>query len=273
MKLYTFEVNQQRRLGAEIETGLVDLQVARNAFVAAQAAPPGKLRAMPSEILSFIRLGALSLEAARETLAFIRKRPAVPVGEQLLYSFDSLRLAAPLPGTGKIISGRPAPENSKSAEPVFSVKLPNTVIGPGAAVICPKSSRALEYTVELVAVIGKRARGISESDATGRVFGYTMLSNIIARDLAATSGDDLIASNFDGFCPMGPFIVTADDATLPDTPLPRLIAYLSHVMTLEPGDLICTPVPGTPSRISSGEPVTAHIQGIGNLINPAVSEE
>src|SRR6185436_17036617 len=85
------------------ETQLIDLAVAYNAFLASQSPKAGALRAIPTEMLSFIRLGSLALEAATETINFIKKRPAVPVGEQLVYPFDAVKICAPVPRPGKIL--------------------------------------------------------------------------------------------------------------------------------------------------------------------------
>ena len=85
MKLYSFRVQQQRKIGAELDGQLVDLSAGYSAWMAAYGPRDGALRAIPSDMLSFIRLGKLALDAARETLSYLSKRPALPVGEEVVF--------------------------------------------------------------------------------------------------------------------------------------------------------------------------------------------
>src|SRR5687768_10817262 len=103
MKLYTFELGQQRRLGAEWQGQLVDLAVAYEAATALQPPQPNRLRAFPADMLTFLRIGAPAIEAAVEAMAFVKKRRAAPVGEQILYPIDAVNLRAPILRPGKII--------------------------------------------------------------------------------------------------------------------------------------------------------------------------
>ena len=145
MKLYTFEIGGERRIGAESDGQLIDLATAYNALLGSQGPKSGGLRAIPTEMLSFIRLGGLAFEAAAETIAFLKKRPAVPVGEQLVYPFDAIKIVAPILRPGKIlcsgINYRGHKEENPNAkmpdEPFFFSKLPSAVIGPGE----PSSNR------------------------------------------------------------------------------------------------------------------------------------
>jgi 2,4-didehydro-3-deoxy-L-rhamnonate hydrolase len=309
MKLYTFEIGGQRRIGAEWEHQLVDLSATYHAFLSASESKPGQLRAIPSEMLSFIRLGALALDAARDALAFIRKRPAVPVGEQLVYPFDAVKVLAPIPRPGKILcSGinyrghqQENPAAKMPAEPFFFAKLPSAVIGPGQPIVKPTLTAQLDYEVEFAVVIGKRMKRTPEPEVMGSVFGYTVLHDVSARDVQFKDNQITLGKNFDTFCPLGPCIVTADELTEPGSarlrttlnggvmqdgttadwvfPLPRLLSFLSSVMTLEPGDIVSTGTPAgvgifrkPPVFLNPGDIVAVEVEGIGRLENPVVAE-
>ena len=234
----------------------------------------GQLRAIPTEMLSLVRLGTLAIEAANEAINFIKKRPAVPVGEQLVYPFDAVKVLAPIPRPGKILcSGinyrghkEENPEAKMPTEPFFFSKLPSAVIGPGQPIVKPRMTEQLDYEVEFAVVIGKRMKNTAETDVIGSVFGYTVLHDVSARDVQFKDNQITLGKNFDTFCPLGPCIVTADELIEPGNvrlkstlngkvmqdgttadwvfPLPRLLSFLSGVMTLEPGDVVST---GTPA--------------------------
>ena len=127
MKLYTFEVHGQHRLGAEWKGEMIDLETARDAMIRARGSSSGSPGPHRSRTcLSFLRAGEAALAAAREALAFMAKRPALPVGEQALYSFSEIKVLAPLPRPGKILcSGinyrgtRRKPERHDAHRPVL----------------------------------------------------------------------------------------------------------------------------------------------------------
>src|SRR5690606_1492856 len=114
MKLYSFQIHQQRKIGAELDGQLVDLSAGYNAWLGDYGPKEGALRSIPSDMLSFIRLGKLALDAARETISYFRKRPAVPVGEEVVHAFDTVKLLPPIPRPGKIVVCVPAGGNSAS---------------------------------------------------------------------------------------------------------------------------------------------------------------
>ena len=310
MKLYTFEVAGQRRVGAEWDGQLVDLAATYNAFLSASDPKQGQLRAIPAEMLSFIRLGTLALDAANDALAFIKKRPAVPVGEQLVYPFDAVKVLAPVPRPGKIlcsgINYRGHKEENPAAkiptEPFFFSKLPSAVIGPGQPIVKPRMTEQLDYEVEFAVVIGKRIKRALEAEVMASVFGYTVLHDVSARDVQFKDNQITLGKNFDTFCPIGPCIVTADDLAEPGNvklrsvlngkimqdgstadwvfPLPQLLSFLSGVMTLEPGDVISTGTPAgvgvfrrPPVFMKPGDVVAVEVEGIGRLENPVAAEE
>lgn len=218
------------------------------------------------------------------------------------------RLLAPIPRPPKIIciglnyrdhaaeSNLPVPETPT----VFS-KYPTSVIGPGQPIVLPKNSTQPDYEAEFAVVIGRGGRYIPESDWRQHVFGYTIINDVSARDFQMATSQWMIGKTFDTFCPMGPAIVTVDEIpdphnlpislsiggeTLQDSntsnlifKIPRIVAYLSSVFTLEPGDVIATGTPAgvgfarkPPRFLREGDEVRIRIEGIGELVNPVVSE-
>lgn len=306
MKLYTFEIGQQRRLGLEWAGQLIDLNVAYELCSSSLAEPP-TLRVLPPDMAAFVRLGSVAMEAASQVLAFVKKRPAVPVGAQMIYPFDAVTIRAPL-RPGKIlcsgINYRGHMEENPGAkmpeEPFFFSKLPSAVIGPGEAIVKPRQTEQLDYEVEFAVVIGKRMKAVPEGEVMGGVFGYTLLHDVSARDVQFKDNQITLGKNFDTFCPIGPCVVTADELANPGAvrlrsvlngktmqdsstadwvfPLPRLLSFLSGVMTLEPGDVISTGTPAgvgvfqkPPVFMKAGDVVAIEAEGIGRLENPVVA--
>src|SRR5262245_1414383 len=103
MKLYTFEVAGERRSGAECNGQLIDLATSYAALTQARGLKAGAPPALPPDMLALLGGGESTMQAARDTLAFMAKRPATPVGQRLSYPFDAVRIAAPLPRPGKIL--------------------------------------------------------------------------------------------------------------------------------------------------------------------------
>ncbi len=205
---------------------------------------------------------------------------------------ENVRLLPPvLPG--KIICmGRNYAEHAKedNAEvpetPLIFLKPPTSVIGPGDQIILPPQSQRVDHEGELAVVIGKRGRWIQAEDVQAYIFGYTIANDVTARDLQRRDGQWTRAKGFDTFCPLGPWIETdfnPTDALLTcrvngevrqmETTramvfsIPQIIAFISSVMTLEPGDIILTGTPAGISPLAHGDQVTVEIEGIGELHN------
>jgi 2-keto-4-pentenoate hydratase/2-oxohepta-3-ene-1,7-dioic acid hydratase in catechol pathway len=175
-------------------------------------------------------------------------------------------------------------------------KVPESVIGPGAAIEIPAASSAIDYEAELAVVIGKAGKRIARAQAMEHVFGYTIVNDVTARDLQKRHQQWLIGKSCDTFCPMGPWLVTRDelDGSRLDVRLwvndelrqdghtsdlvfdiPSIIEALSAAMTLLPGDVIATGTPAgvamafdPPRWLRSGDFVRVQIEGIGTLENP-----
>ena len=176
------------------------------------------------------------------------------------------------------------------AEPLVFLKPPSALIGPGEAIVLPPESTRVDFEGELAVVIGARCRHVREEEAWGVVGGYTIMNDVTARDLQKTDGQWTRAKGFDTFAPCGPRIVS--DLDLADLELrtlvngelrqqgrtsqlifgiPRLIAYLSGIMTLMPGDLIATGTPSGVGPLRAGDVVAIAVEGIGTLENPVVA--
>ncbi len=178
--------------------------------------------------------------------------------------------------------GSPVPQ-----EPLLFLKPPTTIIANEEAIIYPQQSQRVDYEGELALVIGDRCRNLGLEQASKAIWGYTIANDVTARDLQSKDGQWTRAKGFDTFCPFGPWIVrelsveariqtfvnqettprqSASISEMVFAPA-RLVAYISQIMTLTPGDIILT---GTPEGIGSlerGDIVRIEIQGVGSLSN------
>lgn len=175
--------------------------------------------------------------------------------------------------------------------PLIFMKPPSSIIPNGGTIILPPQSAQVEHEAELVVVIGKRGRNITGENARKYIFGYTIGNDVTARDLQKTDSQWTRAKGFDTFCSFGPWIDTEFDpadavvtcrvngqmrqmASTRDMlfSVATLIAYISSVMTLEPGDLIFTGTPAGVGELKHGDEVIVEIEGLGALKNPVQAE-
>jgi 2-keto-4-pentenoate hydratase/2-oxohepta-3-ene-1,7-dioic acid hydratase in catechol pathway len=180
--------------------------------------------------------------------------------------------------------GQPIP-----SEPLVFLKPGTAVIGPGEAIRKPPACERLDYEGELAVVVGGLVRRADRAAAERAILGYTCGNDVTARDLQARDGQWTRAKGFDTFCPLGPWIVTDLDPA--DLALevrvngevrqrsstrnlifdpPELVAFVSQVMTLLPGDVILTGTPAGVGPMEPGDTVEVEIAGIGVLSNPVV---
>jgi 2-keto-4-pentenoate hydratase/2-oxohepta-3-ene-1,7-dioic acid hydratase in catechol pathway len=185
--------------------------------------------------------------------------------------------------------------------PLLFSKWPNTLIGDGEAIVLPPESKEVDYEAELGVVIGTTAKRVSDADALDHVEGYICLNDVSARDMQFGDGQWTRGKSLDTFCPVGPRLVPREEIadpqqlgircilngeTMQDSStsqmifsVAEIIAYVSQVITLEPGDLIAT---GTPAGVGvfkdpkvllkDGDEVSIEIDGIGTLTNPVRKE-
>ncbi len=213
--------------------------------------------------------------------------------EEAKLPLASVRLLAPVQPSKIICIGRNYAEHAKEHAvevpkvPLLFMKPPSAIINPGEAIILPPQSQQVEHEAELVVVIGKRGRNVTVEAARDYVFGYTLGNDVTARDLQHSDGQWTRAKGFDTFCPVGPWVDTEFDAsdsiiTCRVNGQPRqmastrdtvfsvgmLIAFITSVMTLEPGDLIFTGTPAGVGPLQDGDEVVVEIEGLGKLRNP-----
>ena len=174
--------------------------------------------------------------------------------------------------------------------PLIFLKPPTSLIAHKDTIVLPPQSRQVEHEAELAVVIGRAGRWVTTDEALDLVFGYTVANDVTARDLQRSDGQWTRAKGFDTFCPVGPWIETEFDpadavitchvngemrqmASTRDMifTVKQLIAFVSSVMTLEPGDLLLTGTPAGVSPLNPGDTVEVSIEGLAKLNNPVIS--
>ena len=290
MKLVTFCQNGENRLGALGFRGEQEIVYDLN-----QLDP-----SIPDNMIDFLTLGG---KAIAQAVAVTDKN----ADDYLL--IKEVKLLSPVLNPEKIIciglNYRDHAQETNTPIPdyptIFS-KYANSIIGTGEAIVIPKVTDQVDWECELGVVIGKECRHVKPEDALQVVGGYLAVNDVSARDYQTRTTQWTIGKTFDTFCPMGPVLVTADEISDPGSldirtvldgeivqqsntrqlifSVPDLIAYLSDVMTLKPGDVIST---GTPSGVgfarnpqrylTPGQVCRIEIEGIGALENPVVAEQ
>lgn len=210
-------------------------------------------------------------------------------------SLQDVTLLCPVESSKVIGIGRNYKAHAKElghalpSEPLLFLKPPSSLQGPGVAVQLPPQSERVDFEAELGVVIGKTARHLAVERALDCVFGYTLVCDVTARDLQKKDDQWTRAKGFDTFCPTGPFIVPGLDPNDLQIQLKQngtlrqdgnssdmiftvaeLIAYISSVMTLQPGDLIATGTPSGVGPMRPGDHIELSIAGIGQLHFPVV---
>jgi 2-keto-4-pentenoate hydratase/2-oxohepta-3-ene-1,7-dioic acid hydratase in catechol pathway len=211
---------------------------------------------------------------------------------------DELHLLAPAAPTKIIGIGRNyvahAAEHGVEVpkEPLLFLKPPSSVLDPGGVIVSPALSERVEYEGELALVIGRRCKDVAEAEAWACVLGLTCGIDVTARDIQRADPQWTRGKGFDTFCPLGPWItaglseaqaaalrletrVNGDLRQQASTgemvfPPARLIAYITQVMTLEPGDVILTGTPEGVGRLVAGDRIEVSIEGVGVLSNTVV---
>jgi 2-keto-4-pentenoate hydratase/2-oxohepta-3-ene-1,7-dioic acid hydratase in catechol pathway len=174
--------------------------------------------------------------------------------------------------------------NDLPSEPLLFLKPPSALLGPGGAVVLPPESARVEHEAELAVILGRRARRVATEDALAHVFGYTCACDVTARDLQRKDVQFTRAKGFDTFSPLGPWIETELDPGAQTIEcrvdgqvrqsgttrqmifeVSALIAFASHVMTLEAGDVILTGTPEGVGPLAAGDVLEVEIGGVGVL--------
>jgi 2-keto-4-pentenoate hydratase/2-oxohepta-3-ene-1,7-dioic acid hydratase in catechol pathway len=205
---------------------------------------------------------------------------------------NKVKLLAPILPSKIIGVGRNYSEHAReqgveiSEYPILFMKPTSTIIGHEEVILLPPQSKQVEHEAELAVVIGKCGRWIKDEEAKKYILGYTIANDVTARDLQSRDGQWTRAKGFDTFCPLGPWIenevdvsdsmiscrVNGDLRQMASTremifPLSQIIAYISSIMTLLPGDVILTGTPAGVGAIKSGDEIEISIDGLGLLKN------
>ncbi len=177
--------------------------------------------------------------------------------------------------------------NEVPKQPMLFFKPPSALIGPGEAIVLPAASQQVEYEAEIGVIVGGHLSHASEADAERAIAGFTCVNDVTARDLQKTDGQWARAKGFDTFCPAGPEVVSGLDwrtlevicrvngverqrgqAPQMQFSIPFLLAHISRIMRLVPGDLVATGTPAGVGRLVAGDVVEVEIPGVGVLSNP-----
>jgi len=281
MRLITFRHESRERIGVQLESHILDLSRAS--------------AGIPTDMKAFLSLGESAFAQTHEALASVR--------EAWLLAESDVTLLAPIPHPDKILcighnyAGHIGIGKTELPEyPNLFSKTVNTIIGHNQPIVIPPVTAQADFEAELMAVIGKRAYQVSESEAQACIAGYTIFNDVSARDYQKRTTQWMLGKSFDTFGPMGQALVTTDE--IPDAytldleltvngvpqqrvntcdmifSVPYLISYISQVMTLEVGDVIAT---GTPSKLpeaaeqkrflQTGDVVEITIEKLGTLRN------
>ena len=311
MKLAAIKSNGGPAVGVVTGNEVLDLTAAWPALMRGEDGPP------PRTVLELLgRDGALPRISKR-----IAEARGLAPGTHLR-PLREVTVRAPLPHCEKLIcvasnyaahiqeAGREVPPDKHSITPWLFLKPATAIIGPGDPIPVPRSGQAIDWEVELAAVIGRGGKHIAIDHALDHVFGYTIVNDISERRFKAPEGrpqrewdkffDWLHGKWFDGFAPMGPWVVTADEIPDPQAlelelrvngrvrqhgstrdmiySVAELIAFASSIMTLSPGDVIVT---GTPQGVGSasgeflkpGDVVECRVERLGTIVNPVAAED
>ena len=313
MKLISFEFHSEQKLGALHDQWIVDLGRAHELFLSELA---GMRRSAPNRfpqrMIDFLEIGEdftnYTSSLVNHVHDLLRGGSKELQQNGVLLETSDARVLPPIPVPPKIVclglnyrdhaeeAHAPIPER-----PLLFSKPSTAIVGPEDQVVYPEISTQVDYELELAVVIGKRGKNVAESDAFLHVAGYTVFNDISARDIQFADKQWFRGKSFDTFAPTGPSLVLREQLTDPHDlkmelrvngevrqrsttanmifKIPQLIAFISRVMTLQPGDIIAT---GTPAGVGfyakpekrllrPGDLMEAEIEGIGILRNRIVS--
>lgn len=295
MQIITFRAHGRTRWGAFSNKRAVDLNAAH--------ADRGLDMFLAPTVLDFLRGGATTWNAARDTLAWLGDKDLYEV----TFEMDEIELLAPIPRPGKVVCiGLNYMDHARETgakiptKPIMFSKFSSSVIGPYDTIhVIPDVTTRVDYEAELGVVIGKTASRVSADNALDYVFGYTVINDVSARDIqkGPEYGNQWVrGKSFDTFCPMGPSITSRDEVADPQALAVRailngqvlqdgntrdmifsvatLISYISQGITLEPGDVIATGTPNgvgdarmPPIYLKKGDVIEIEVGNLGKLVN------
>lgn len=298
MKLLTFLKEGNHALGIKTDKGIIDVEAASKLTSQTEA---------PTDIMDVIQQS----EAAVKALAALEEAALSSGDSSVLLDEEGLTFAPCVTRPSKIIcvglNYRKHADETNSPypkTPILFNKFSNALAGHQEPVAVPRVTEKLDYEAELTIVIGKRAKNVDQAEALQYVFGYCNGNDLSARDLQLRTAQWMLGKTCDGFAPIGPYLVTADEVGDPNDleiktilngevrqqsntadmifHCDEIVSYISQHMTLEPGDIIMT---GTPEGVIMGYPedkqewikpgdvVTIEIEKLGSLTNRFVADE
>lgn len=301
MRLVTFSITEGERFGASIENKIVDLiEVERRMQTNSHEDFP---HSMPHSMLEFLQGGEPARASVQTAIEYAQRNLKELSETMVARDAADVDFLPPVTRPSKIICiGQNYAEHIKEMGheppkyPLFFAKYANTLIGHKQAIKLPRVSTKVDYEAELVAVIGRRGKYIEEADALDYVAGYMNFNDVSVRDYQRRTTQFLQGKTFDTSGPCGAMLVTADEVKDPHNltvtlrlnnetmqqgstsdfifSLPKIINYLSEIMTLEPGDMIATGTPPgvgaartPPVFLKAGDTVEVEIEGLGVLSN------
>lgn len=287
MKLITYTYNNNTRIGALTDDGIIDLN--------------GTDSSLPTDMISLLRGGDTAMAKAK----------AAAISGEVSLTLDDVHLESPITNPPKILAAglnyqdhlMEVPEAIRierkltmPSVPMIFNKQSTSVNGPFDSIALPLESEQMDYEAELAVVIGKECRRVSEEDAYKVVAGYTILNDVTIRDWQIASPTMTMGKSWDTHCPMGPALVTSDEIADPHDlnvcltvdgdvrqnyntssmyfSIAKQIAHLSTAFTLLPGDIIATGTSAGVAMFTEGHPwlregqvVRVEIDGLGHIEN------
>lgn len=296
MKVLSYSVSNKCLIGLEVEEGLINFSRAWEAYCLLET---GQVHIKFDTITEMIENDLFSGETFRKVYQFLTNHDLL---DRFLEKRE-IRFEAPIYRPTKILAlarnyRAHAEElgNEPVEEPIIFSKTINAMLPHQGNIIYPKGVTRVDHEIELGVVIGRKIKDVPVSDAEAGIAGYTIVNDVTARDLQKADLSKgwpwLRSKNFDTFLPIGPCIVPAEFIKNPGglelilkvngkerqhsntsfmiNSIPRVISYISGLMTLLPGDIICTGTPEGVSPINVGDLIEASIEGVGTLINRVV---
>lgn len=318
MKLLTFVAGPAQRVGALLNETVVDVTVAAAAALAAEGHPRAVGVAdatVPPDMVQLLQGGPPALEALRRGVRFIEERltgghePAGPGGERATYPLKEVRVRAPVPNPQKIVciglNYRDHCEEQGVELPKVLMTFPkfaDAIVGPEDPIVIPRGCEQLDWEVELVYVVGRRARYVLPEQAFDYIAGYTIGNDVSARDFQFADKQVMRGKACETFAPMGPYLALA--AEVPDPhdlaiesrlngkvmqssntrnlvhKIPAIMTWVTRHLTLHPGDCVMTGTPAgvgvfrkPPVFMKPGDVIEMSVQGLGTLRNPVVASD
>lgn len=315
MRLVTYLHHSDIKLGAQLNNWILDLRRAQNYQSGSKFVTNGSILSnalIPESMTELINSDSPFMKEAQNRVNFIKEALPNAGGKlksnAILVQSDQVTLMPPVRNPGKLICvgmNYPSPgkvKDQQAAYPVLFLKSSSTLTGHQHPILLPRISDEVFCEGELAVVIGKSGKHISIENALSYVAGYTIANDIGARDLEQRTSQWATGKLPDTFCPMGPVLVTSDEAPDPNQltirtcingelvqsgitsemifKVPYLISYISSIATLLPGDIILTGSPKSlddrPAPIvylKAGDQISIEIEGIGVLSNQTIQEE